>query len=71
MPWELLAVIAETLHQLLLVTAKAHGAKDRDLPEPLRVTRPSDTRVARGRESQTPESNVVSFSEFARMMRGE
>ena len=66
-PWEreLLAVIAELLHQILLVTAKAHGAKDRDLPEPLRIPRPgAATRMA---TSETPPSNVISFKDFMRM----
>lgn len=53
---ELLALIAEILHSLLLVTAKAHGGKS--LPKPLKVPRPLS---ARGEEVAEP----IAFGDFA------
>lgn len=68
---ELLATIAETLHSLLLVTAKVYGGKN--LPEQLRIPRPG--RPERGFESpgetlaEQGSATILSFSEFATMLR--
>jgi len=71
---ELLATIAETLHSLLLVTAKVYGGKN--LPEPMRIPRPGQGFEAeRGFESPGEAlaaqggATVLSFTEFATMLR--
>ena len=68
---ELLALIAEILHQLLIVTAKAYGAKDTDLPEPLRIPRPydgPDTRMSDVDQTQAPPDGAIGFAAFAAMV---
>lgn len=55
---ELLAVIAETLHALLLVTVRIHSKKGTQLPPPLRIRRPDET-------DRRPK---VSFGQMARQM---
>lgn len=72
---ELLSVIAEQVSTLVYITAKVHGAKN--LPDPLQVPRPSGlpepepdvpvTRMSGHSPRSQSGSNVVSFSEFARM----
>jgi len=64
---EMLALVAEILHQLLLVTARAYGAKQHELPEALRVPRPydADTQVSDG---EMPD-NVIGFGAFAEMVK--
>jgi hypothetical protein len=68
---ELLATIAETLHSLLLVTAKAYGGKN--LPEQLRIPRPGQPEWGFESPPGTPagegSAKVLSFSEFATMLR--
>ncbi len=42
---ELLASTLETLHALVRVTLKANGAKDHQLPRPLKVPRPAGVKA--------------------------
>lgn len=55
---ELLAVIAETLHALLLLTARIHTKRGTQLPPPLRVRRPHE-------QDRRPK---LTFGQMARQM---
>lgn len=59
---ELLAMTAELVHALLLVTLRVHGAKD--VGEPLHFPRPWDEE--RPARAQKP---AVSFGQFARQVK--
>ena len=56
---ELLATTVELLHSLIVITLRAHGAKDRI--EPFRIPRPYDE------EEVKPEA--VGFGSFAKQLR--
>lgn len=56
---ELLAMIAELLHALLVVTIKVHSKKGAQMPKPLRITRPGQPE---------PEEPSVSIGQMARRM---
>jgi hypothetical protein len=70
---ELLASILEHLSALLIVTLRAHGAKN--VGKPITVPRPklgsmprpaADTRVSE--DTPAPPGNVISFSKFKEML---
>jgi hypothetical protein len=56
---ELLATTVELLHSLIVITLRAHGAKEHI--KPFRVPRPYD--------EQEPADDAVSFGAFAKQLR--
>lgn len=65
---ELLALIVERLDVLTVMYAKVHGGKN--VPDPIRIPRPSDPATQITDSIADADGTVVSFSKFASLLRG-